>query len=116
MDLASTSSWRASRLDWLAFPANAGLVRRDAALRGGEIGGQGVGGQIRGAGQPRHLGLQRGDPRQIVGSDNRGRGVGRRVREGRVGRQDRGQLAGRDAGDFGGPPIVQDVPGDGRLE
>ena len=29
---------------------------------------------------------------------------------------DGGQLASRDAGDLGGPSIVQDVPGDGRLE
>ena len=104
---------------WPSPPAPV-VRRRDAALRGGEIGGQGVGGQIRSASQPRHLGLQRGDRCGVrghlggVGSD--ARGVGRRVREGRVGRQDRGQLAGRDAGDFGGPPIVQDLPGDGRLE
>ena len=63
MDLASTSSWRASiQARLVGLPrqppgGDAGLVRRNAALPTGEIGGQGVGGQIRGAGQPRHLGL-----------------------------------------------------------
>ena len=111
---SSSPAWRPRRSGWTWRPPAAAA----RPLRGGQVGGQGVGGQIRGAGQPRHLGLQGGHGRGVRGHSGgvgaNGRSVRGRVRQRRVGGQHGGQLAGRDAGDLGGPPLVEDVPG--RLE
>ena len=72
----------------------AGSVGGDGAFRSGEIAGQGVGGEIRGCGQRGHLALQRGNGRGVRADV---RGVGGGSFEGRVGREDRGQLSRRDA-------------------
>ena len=121
MDLASTSSCNASSADWLALPAT--LVTRlvfravmldwlAAMLGGGQVRGQGIGREVRRGRQSGHLGLQSGEARG-VGPD--GCGVCR-GRQGCVRGQHGGQLAGRDAADLRGAPIVQNVSGDGAFE
>ena len=93
------------------------LVGSDEALGGCQIGCQRIGREVRRRWGGGHLCLQRGHGGRVGPN---GGGVGGRVREGRIGRQDRGQLPCRDAlhldGGDGGLAIVEDVPGDGRLE
>ena len=103
--------WRASQAAEAAASGAEAAAAAEAGAGAAEAAGAGI---LATAGEAGRRPLRRSRPPRGVGSDSRG--VGRRAHEGRVGRQDRGQLAGRDAGDFGGPPIVQDVPGDGRLE
>ena len=72
----------------------AGSVGRDEALRSGEVAGQGVGGEVRGCRQGGHLALQGRDGcgvRADVG------GVLGACLQGRVGRENRGQLSRGDA-------------------
>ena len=131
MDLASTCSCSAPSADWLAFPASpraeagvqggdAGLVRRDAALRGGQVGGQGVYARSGGPGSPAAWACREATAAAFAAPPRRCWFRCPRCwlpcRLGACRRQHGGELAGRDAGDLGGPPIVQDVPRDGALE
>ena len=95
----------------------AGSVGGDEALRGGEVRGQGVGGEIRGCGQGGHLALQRRNGRGVRADVG---GVGGGSFEGRVGRENRGQLSRGDALQFYhrwlGDAVVQDPPREGGRE
>ena len=93
------------------------LVGSDEALGDCQIGCQRIGREVRRRWDGGYVCLQRGHGGRVGPN---GGGVGGRVREGRIGRQDSGQLPCRDAlhldGGDGGLAIVEDVPGDGRLE
>ena len=95
----------------------AGSVGRDEALRRGEVAGQSVGGEVRGCGQCGHLALQ-GRDGCGVGADVGG--VLGACLQGRVRREDRGQLPGGDALELYDrrlrDAVVQDPPREGGWE
>ena len=95
----------------------AGSVGGDEALRRGEVAGQSVGGEVRGCGQCGHLALQ-GRDGCGVGADVGG--VLGACLQGRVRREDRGQLPGGDALELYDrrlrDAVVQDPPREGGWE
>ena len=95
----------------------AGSVGRDEALCCGEVAGQSVGGEIRSCGQGADLALQR---RNGCGICADVRGVLGGFREGRVGRQDGGELPGGDALQLDDRrrchAVVEDPAGEGGRE
>ena len=97
--------------------SEAGSVGRDEALRCGQVRGQSIGGEVRGCGQGADLALQRCDGGGI-GADVRG--VLRGGFQGRVGRQDGGQLPGGDALQLDDRwlrhAVVEDPAGEGGWE
>ena len=92
----------------------AGSVGRDEALRRGEVAGQSVGGEVRGCGQCGHLALQGRDGCRVRADVG---GVLGACLQGRVRREDRGQLPGGDALElYDGrlrDAVVQDPPHEG---
>ena len=123
MLLPSTSTWRASRADWLALAARPRVrlvltaVRPeggDEALRRGEVAGQSVGGEVRGCGQCGHLALQGRDGCRVRADVG---GVLGACLQGRVRREDCGQLPCGDALELYDrrlrDAVVQDPPREG---
>ena len=92
----------------------AGSVGGDEALRRGEVAGQSVGGEVRGCGQCGHLALQGRDGCRVRADVG---GVLGACLQGRVRREDRGQLPGGDALELYDrrlrDAVVQDPPREG---
>ena len=95
----------------------AGSVGGDEALRRGEVAGQSVGGEVRGCGQCGHLALQGRDGCRVRADVG---GVLGACLQGRVRREDRGQLPGGDALELYDrrlrDAVVQDPPREGGRE